>query len=61
VTQLVLDDTFAISRLGPAAAIPAWASAGDFFSIKQLQTFDVSELSSEPSRRNSCPRRCSTD
>jgi hypothetical protein len=33
LTLIVLPETFAVSRLGSDAPIPAWATAGDFFSI----------------------------
>jgi hypothetical protein len=33
LTLLVLDGTFAVCRLEPAATIPPWAGAGDLFSV----------------------------
>src|SRR5262245_52454199 len=33
LTLLVLDDTFAICKLGSKEAIPAWATVGAFFSV----------------------------
>lgn len=33
LSLLILDGTFAVCRLGPDAAVPTWASAGEFFSI----------------------------
>jgi hypothetical protein len=33
LTLILVDGTFAVCRLEPAAPIPSWATAGDFFSI----------------------------